>query len=44
VQGADVHIGGYENGHPAYWKNDIKQTIEKEDEFGQIKYIVVGSN
>ncbi len=44
VQEGDVHVGGYEESHPAYWKNDVKQNIENQDQLGQIKFIVVGSN
>jgi hypothetical protein len=44
VKGTDVHVGGYQNGHPAYWKNDVRQNIPHQDEFGQIKFVVVGSN
>lgn len=44
VQATDVHVGGYEHGHPAYWKNDVRQTISNQDKFGQIEFVVVGSN
>jgi hypothetical protein len=44
VQGTDVHVGGYEIGYPAYWKNDIKQNISNQDKRGQIRFVVVGSN
>lgn len=44
VQGTDVHVAGYEHGHPAYWKNDVKQDISNQNKFGQINFLVVGSN
>jgi hypothetical protein len=44
VNGEDVHVGGNHNGHPAYWKNDVEQTIDNQDKFGQINFVVVGSN
>ena len=44
VQGTDVHVAGYEHGHPAYWKNEKKQDISNQDKFGQVEFVVVGSN
>jgi hypothetical protein len=44
VRGNDVHVGGSEQGYPAYWKNDVRQTISNQDKRGQIKFVVVGSN
>jgi hypothetical protein len=44
VKGDDVHVGGYVHGHPAYWKNNERQDIPNQDKFGQIKFVVVGSN
>lgn len=44
VREPDVHVGGYENNFPRYWKNNEKQKIDKDDTRGMIKYIVVGSN
>jgi hypothetical protein len=44
VQGTDVHVAGYENGHPSYWKNNVKQNISNQNKFGQINFVVVGSN
>lgn len=44
VQGTDVHVAGVEHGHPAYWKNDVKQDIQNQDKFGEIKFVVAGSN
>lgn len=44
VQGEDVHVAGSDQWHPAYWKNDVKQTIANQDKFGEIRFIVVGSN
>jgi len=44
VQGSDVHVAGFEHGHPAYWKNDVRQSISNQDKFGQVSFVVVGSN
>ena len=44
IHGSDVHVGGYEHGFPAYWKNGARQTIENQDKKGQVKFVVVGEN
>lgn len=44
IHEVDVHVGGYENGYPAYWKNGVRQTIENQDQKGQVKFVVVGEN
>jgi hypothetical protein len=44
VHGSDLHVAGHEHGHPAYWKNNVRQDIPNQDKLGQILFVVVGAN
>lgn len=46
VKGTDVYVAGSyfaNNGeeYPAYWKNNVKQSISNQDKQGRINFIVV---